>query len=189
MKEKKRRKDVPRAPLEWRESRTVRNQDELRAGDEVQATLRWEGWGSTYATGTARAGRWTFARPRLLSHDVSIWVAGREDGAPFAVFAPRLAGDGALTCADGRAYYWEPTDFWRTQWRLTGANGRALLHAGDTSSFWERRTGIWLAPGAGGDSGADERERALLVLAARYLMVLQAQDAAAVAAVTTAAVT
>ena len=183
----KKRQRPPRAPLEWRESRTTRRQDELYAGEQVQATLRWEGWGSTYATGVAHAGRWTFGRPRLLSRDVSIWIAGQEKGEPYAVFAPRMFGDGYLTCADGRAYTWEPIDFWRTQWRFIGANGRTILQAGDTSGFLEQRTGIWLMPTATGAPGIDGETRALLVLAARYLMILQAQDAAAGAVVASTA--
>ena len=180
----KKRQRQPRAPLEWRESRTARRQDELYAAEQVQATLRWEGWGSTYATGVAHAGRWTFGRPRLLSRDVSIWIAGREEGEPYAVFAPRMFGDGYLTCADGRAYYWEPTDFWRSQWRFTNPAGQPLLYAGDTSGFLERRTGIWLAQ----KPDLDEETRALLVLAAHYFMALQEQDAAAASAACTAAV-
>jgi hypothetical protein len=185
---RKRRRDTPRAPLEWRESRTVRNQDELIGDGTIQATLRWEGWVSTYATGSARAGQWTFGRPRLLSRDVSVWVAGSEDGAPYAVYAPRLLGGGPLTCADGRTYYWDAVDFWRSQWRWTDADNRLLLQAGDTSGFLEQRTGIWLATVERADPERAEEERALLVLAARYLMVLQARDTAAASAATTAAV-
>ena len=185
---KAKRKARQRAPLEWRESRTVRNQDELRAGDQIQATLRWEGWGSTYATGVARAGRWTFGRPRLLSRDVSIWIAGREEDAPFAIFSPHMFGDGPLTCADGRSYYWEPTDFWRSQWRFTGPGGQPLLYASDDSGFLERRTGIWLARAPTDAPATNDEACALLVLAAHYLMALHEQDTAAAAAATTAAI-
>jgi hypothetical protein len=41
---------------------------------------------------------------------------------------------------------------------------------------------VWLARAEEGDPGIGEQERALLVLAARYLMVLQSQDAGAAAA-------
>jgi hypothetical protein len=162
--------------LEWRESRKVRRQDELCLGDQTVATLRWGGWGSTFAEGRARAGSWTFERPRLLSREVQVHVAGTK-GPPIAVFIPGWTEEGTLSWADGRTMRWQSRDFWRTDWVLVDAEGRTAARFEDTSGFLERRTIAHTYK-----TGLSEADRAMLLILGRYLMVLQAWDTAAVVA-------
>ncbi len=164
--------------LEWVESRTVKRQDELRIGDRLIATLRWGGWGSTFAEGRAHGGSWTFERPRLLSREVQVHAAGTK-GAPTAVFMPGWTAEGTLSFADGRTMHWQCRDFWQTEWALVDAEGQTALRFQDRSGFLERRTAAWSYK-----AGLSEADRAMLLILGRYLMVLQAQDQAAAVAAT-----
>ena len=177
---RKKKQEENRPALEWRESRTVGRQDELYAAGQIVATLRWEGLFSTMATGTARAGRWTFVRPKLLSRDVEVRVAGQE--APVAVFSPGWTEDGTLSFADGRALYWRATNFWRTEWVLSDGSGQPLVRLVDTSGLFKKTASVGTIR-----SGLSDEDRALLVLLGRYLIVLQDRDRAAVVAAITPA--
>jgi hypothetical protein len=171
-----------RPVLEWRESRKIKRQDELRLGDQTVATLRWGGWGSTFAEGRARARSWTFERPCLLSREVHVHVAGVKSS-PIAVFVPGWTEEGTLSCADGRTMRWQSRDFWRTEWAFVDAEGRTAVRFEDTSGFLEQRTIAHTYK-----TGLSEADRAMLLILGRYLMVLQAQDQAAVTAAVVAAI-
>ena len=91
---------------EWRESKTAKRQDELRFGDQVFATLRWEGRFSRLAYARSPAGQWTFDRPRLLSRDVEI-RGGQNTSASealIAVYHARWTAGGKLEFVDEYAY-------------------------------------------------------------------------------------
>jgi hypothetical protein len=174
---KKRQQKQERPTLEWRESRIARRQDELRYGDQVLAMLHWENAFSTFATGTAKAGSWTFERPRLLSRDVEVRIAGTDGGAPFGIFSPGWTDEGTLCLSDGRRYHWQCEDFWQTEWVFTSAAGEPLVRFVDTSRLLEQTTAVGIVR-----SELSEADRALLVLLGHYLMVLHALDSAAIAA-------
>jgi len=165
--------------LEWREAR---KQDELRLGDQVTATLRWQGWTSTLAHGRTAAGRWTFDRPRLFSKEVEVRTPDGEE--PAAVFWPRLLGDGGeLKMADGRSFHWYATDFLATRWAFASPTGHELVRFVDTSGVLEHRAVVSFVT-----QDLSDTDRGRLVLLGRYLMVLHAQDTAAITAATTAAI-
>ena len=173
------RKKEKKKALEWREAR---KQDELRFGDQVSATLRWQGWTSTLAYGRTAAGRWTFGRPKLLSKEVEVRIPEGEE--PMAVFWPCFLGDGGeLGMADGRTFRWYATDFLATRWVFAGTDGDELVRFTDTSGLLERRAIV-----SYGIRDLSETDRGLLVLLGRYLMVLHTRDTAAITAATTAAI-
>jgi hypothetical protein len=174
-KKRKRRQTNTQPALEWRESRTVRRQDELWVGDEVVATLRWEGMLSTMATGRARTGYWTFERPRILSREVEVRVAA--SGELVGVLSPRWTGDAPITLSDGRTFEWAPTNFWQSEWVLTDAHNQPLVRFWDISGFLRRRTAIEIVR-----SGLSEPDRALLVLLGHYMIEIQRRDTAAATA-------
>jgi hypothetical protein len=180
-KKRKRRERTP-PELEWRESRTARRLDELRKGEQALATLHWKSVFSTLATGAMQTYRWTFERPRILSRDIEVREPGTER--LVALFAPGWTNEGTLTLPDGRTFHWRAENFWRTRWSFTTDAGQPLVRFVDTSGFLERRTAVEFAQSERTASGD-----ALLILLGRYLMVLQAQDAAAATAATTVVVT
>jgi hypothetical protein len=159
--------------------------DELRYGDEVVATMRWESVFSTLATGTARHGSWTFERPRILSREVEVRLAGAAEDEPFGIFSPGWTAEGTLVLADGRRFHWQCLNFWATEWQFTSAAGDPLVRFVDTSRLLEQSTEVGIAR-----AGISEQDRALLVLLGHYLLVLHGRDtAAAAAAASTAAIT
>lgn len=174
----KKRTQEDRPVLEWVESRTVKRQDELRIGDRMIATLRWGGWGSTFAEGRASTGSWTFERPRLLSRDVQVHLSSTE-GPSVGVFHPGWMEEGTLYLADGRTMRWKSRDFWRSEWAFVDAAGQIALRFRDTSGLLHERTAAWTYK-----AGLSEADRAMLLILGRYLMVLQARDRAATVAAT-----
>ena len=180
----KKQKSNERPALEWRESRTVKRQDELCTHDGPVATLRWAGMLSEIATGTTKEGQWTFDRPRLLARDVEVRTAGSEAEPPCAVYYPGWALGGRVVFAGGRTLHWAPTNFWQTRWAFMDEAERTLVQFEDTSRLFEERAAVtFMRPGLA------EEDRALLLLLGWYLMTLQSRDNAAIVAVTTAACT
>ena len=175
-----RRKRKPNVTAwQWRESRTARRRDELWLGEHIFATLRWEGPFSKLAHAQSPEGQWTFDRPRLLSRDVEV----RAGATLIAVYHEKWTGDGTLKLTDGRAYDWAPTNFWQTRWVFYDAEEKPLIAFDDTSGLCEHKNEVtfWR-------SELSKADRGLLTTLGRYLMVLKRQDAAAIAAASTAAV-
>ena len=183
-KKRRRRQRTERPALEWRESRTVKRQDELCTHTETLATLQWAGLLSDMATGSARAGQWTFDRPRLFSRNVEIRVVGSGAEPPYATYYPDWAPGGCVEFAVGRTLHWASTNFWGTQWVFTDDEGTPLVRFEDTSPLFQVRTAVTFV-----QPSLSEADRALLLLLGRYLMVLHTKDTAAITAVTTAACT
>ncbi len=162
--------------LEWRESKRTRRMDELQREDQVLATLRWEGCFSKRAFAHSPEGAWEFDRPQPFSKNVKAWTSGSDDPLATLTFG-WLGGDGSMKRSDGRTLRWEATNFWATDWAFRTESGETLVHFVDNSGFLERRTLIEFRPGL-----LSPTDRDLLFLLGRYLMVLQADDAAAAAA-------
>jgi hypothetical protein len=162
---------------QWRESRTARRRDELIFGDQVFATLRWEGPFSKLAYARSPEGQWTFDRPRLLSRDVEV---RQPDETLIAIYLEKWTGDGTLEFVDGRTCDWAPTNFWQTRWSFFDADNKPLVTFDDTSGLFEHTAQItfWPSDLSAADSG-------LLATLGRYLTALKQQDIAVIAATTT----
>jgi hypothetical protein len=168
---------------QWRESKTVKRQDELVLEDQIVATLRWEGWASTVAYGASAQGRWVLDRPRILSRDVEVRSA--DSGRLVAVYMPGwLDAGGELEFTDGRVLHWSADNFWRTRWILASVMGEVWMSFEDTSGFLKTSALV-----RGCSSSLRTCEWALLAILGWYLMALTRQDtAAAVAAAGVAAI-
>jgi hypothetical protein len=175
----KRKREPDAKTWEWRESRTVKHQDELWFRDDIYATLRWEGPLSKLAYARAPEGQWTFDRPRLLSRDIEVRQADVDaDSAPLAaIYYQKWTGDGTLKLADGRRFDWAPIDFWQTRWAFFDAEERPLVALEDTSGLCERMTEVTLW-----HSELSRADVGLLATLGHYLMALRQQDTAAIAA-------
>ena len=88
--------------LSWHQPKGLRRHFELRIGDEVLATLRWETNFGSLATAETAEGRWTFKRVGFWRPKVTVRAAGSD--ADLAVFEPRWTGSGTLTLASGHSY-------------------------------------------------------------------------------------
>ena len=84
--------------LLWIQPAARKREHELRAGDVVVATLRFQR--RTLADAESGGERWTFKRQGFWNPRVTVRVAGSE--ADIATFQPRWTGGGTLELADGR---------------------------------------------------------------------------------------
>ena len=115
--------------LLWKQPSARREEYELRAGDEVLATLRWpKSWGSL-AEAEVAEGRWTFKRVGFWRTRGTLRVAGDEDD--IGTLEARWTGNGTLTLASGESYGWESTNLWGTRYGWSDSRGTELVRFGD----------------------------------------------------------
>ncbi len=165
--------------LLWVQPAARRREHELRAGDDVVATLRFQR--GSLADAEAERQHWTFKRQGLWQPRVTVRVAGAD--ADVAVFRPHWVGGGTLELADGRTLELRSANFWQSQWVWQEKDQPLMLFKG--------RHGIVKANGAveiqAGSAGLPDTP--LLVLLGWYLILLHAEDSNATAGSTAAAVT
>ena len=87
-------RDITEQGLHWTQPSTFNREYELRAGDEVVATLGWQKTGGSLALARSTEGNWTFKRSGFLSPRVTVRLAGSET--EVAVFKPSWRGEGTL---------------------------------------------------------------------------------------------
>ena len=103
--------EVSSEELRWVKPKWLKRQYELRAGEEVVATLVRSGGAG--AIGEWSGGRYAFSQkgwfnPRILVDD----DATADVNAPLATFIRR---GGVLTLDDGRTLFWVKPGFWEEQ--------------------------------------------------------------------------
>ena len=163
-------------PLRWAQPGAFTREYELRAGDEVLATLRWQKTFGSLALAAAADGTWTFKRSGFLSPQVTVRLPGSE--ADVAVLRPGWRGEGALELSAGRRYPWRNTSFWRSEWAFADVAGEPLVQFKPEFAFFKQAAEVTVDPRA-----APLPDLSLLTLLGWYLMVLMSEDAAAGAAV------
>jgi hypothetical protein len=165
--------------LLWIQPAGRRREHELRAADDVVATLRFQR--GSLAEAEAEGHHWTFKRQGFWQPRVTVRAPGSD--ADVAVFRPRWAGGGTLDFADGRSVRLSSANFWQSQWVWQEKDQPLILFKG--------RHGIVKAKGAVEiQPGAESRpDTPLLVLLGWYLILLHADDTAAATAGATVAAT
>ncbi len=97
--------------LIWRQPRAMKVHYELRAGDEVLATLEWENaWGGTLAAARTAEGEWTFKRSGFWRPRIGVRPVGSDRDV--ATFVPDWMGNGILTVEGERTFRWVGKGFW-----------------------------------------------------------------------------
>jgi len=165
--------------LLWIQPAARRREHELRAGDDLVATLRFQR--GSLADAEAEGHHWTFKRQGFWQPRVTVRVPASD--ADVAVFRPRWAGGGTLEFADGRSVDMRSANFWQSEW-VWQENDQPLI-------LFKGRHGIVKASGAvetlPGSAGLPDTP--LLVLLGWYLILLHADDTAAATAGATVAAT
>ena len=162
---------------------------ELRAGGSLVATLGFESLCDSLARAESADGSWTFRRVGILNPRVTVRKAGEE--ASLAIYTPRWTGrEGTLEFPDGRVFGWVQANFWATKFQITDAAGYSWVSF-ESGAEKSRLSDIFKTQAR---VEIDLRGRALselplLVLLGWYLVILQKQDAAVVAATTAVVVT
>ncbi len=123
-----------------------------------------------------------FRKPEVLKKLV-------EEEASSATYTPRWTGrEGTLEFPGGHVFNWAQTDFWATKYQITDGAGNTLVsfesgaEKARLSDMFKTQARVEISLG-----GRSIPELPLLVLLGWYLVILQKQDAATVAATTVAA--
>jgi hypothetical protein len=174
--------------IHWIQPKALERRFELRAEDDLVATLRFETAFGTLATAQAAGASWTFKRVGFLNPRVTVREAGTE--LDLAIYQPKFWGDGWLVFPGGRVFHWKSTNFWGTQWGFAdsyedllfalkpGVDKPKLSNLFKTQALVEVESQAYALP-----------ELSLLVLLGWYLVILHQDDVAAASAATTAAAT
>ena len=165
--------DVIDRPLIWAQPSARRRAYELRAGEELVATLR-RGRGSVAAAEVAE-GRWTFERAGFWRPRVTARPAGSDTA--WASFDAGWAGGGTLDVSGGRRFEWAAANLWHTHWSWREPGGGPLVRFRSRQGLVTIEGRVEVEPAA-----ATLPELALLVPLGWYLLLLLAQDTAAAAA-------
>ena len=168
--------EVSGQELRWEKPKWLKRRYELRAGEEVVATLVRSG--GSKAIGEWSGGRYCFSQKgwfnlRILVGDDAITDAN----APLATFTRR---GGVLTLADGRRLLWVKLGFWKSK-RVWSDGAAALVEFDAASGYASPQVTIT-------DEGARLTELPLLLLLGEYLIVRAREETDAASAATTAAI-
>ena len=165
--------------LLWIQPARLKQEFELRAGDEVLATLRWQR--SSLATGETADQTWTFKREGFWHPRITVRLPGSEDNV--ATFQPGWAGGGTLDLPPGQQLRFGAANFWHSQWDWLDAQNQPLVHFKSHQGLLKVEGEVSIEAG-----GINSPDLPLLVVLGWYLLVLFAKDAAASSAGASAAV-
>jgi hypothetical protein len=160
---------------EWVQPSTWKMDSELRAGDELIATLRFKSsWGS-FATGEGADGCWTFKRVGFWQTRVTIRECGSETD--IATFQNNTwSGGGTLEFPDGRKIL-ATTNFWQTSLEFKSEPGETLFRL-KTRGLMHRSATVEVPPDAAGVP-----ELPWLLMFGWYLIVMMNMDSMSTAGV------
>jgi len=164
--------EVADQELLWVQPAALKRAHELRAGDQVVATLAFQR--GSLADAVAADNHWTFKREGFWHPRVTVRIAGADTDV--ATFRPRWMGGGTLELPGGKTIDLSPANLWQTQW--------AWKEGDSTPVIFKSRHGL-MKSGAEVDVAKDGMNRPdlpLLVLLGYYLILLYAQDVAAASA-------
>jgi hypothetical protein len=166
-------KEVALGELVWVQPARLKQEFELRAGDEVVGSLRWQR--ASLATGETADQSWTFKREGFWHPQVTVRVAGSDDNV--ALFHPGWAGGGTLDLQQGKQLRFAAANFWHSQWDWLDAPNNPLVH-------FKSRQGLLKVEGQVEieTEAIQSPELPLLVVLGWYLLILFSRDAAAASA-------
>lgn len=111
--------------LEWLQPSAWKMEYELRAGDELIATLRFRSSFGSFATAECADGCWTFKRVGFFQIRVTIRACGAD--VEIATFKNNTwSGGGTLELPDGRKML-ATTNFWQTKFEFQTEAGETLV--------------------------------------------------------------
>jgi hypothetical protein len=154
--------------LLWIQPAALKREHELRAGDDVVATLRFQR--GSLADAGAAGGHWTFKRQGFWHPRVTVRTAESDDD--LAVFHPRWVGGGTLEFP-GRALQLSSANFWQSEWVWQDGD-KAFIRFKGRHGLVKARGAVEIHP-----EDASRPDLAMLVLLGWYLILLHAEDSAA----------
>jgi hypothetical protein len=159
----------------WKQPHALAPEYELRAGDDVAATLVFRSTFGSLATGTSADGCWTFKRLGFVSTSVTVRACGSETD--LAVFRNNTwTGGGTLEFLDGRTLR-ANTNFWMTRYQLTTDTEAPLIAFSRIGGLLHVSCAVEVH-----DAARSMPELPWLVMLGWYLAIMMHRDAAVVAA-------
>ena len=155
--------------LLWIQPSARKREHELRAGDDLVATLRFQR--GSLADAESAGFHWTFKRQGFWQPRVTVRTAGSD--ADLAVFHPRWVGGGTLEFPDGRAVRLSSANFWQSEWVWQDSDKPVIVFKG-RHGLIKARGAVEIQPDA-----VAFPDLAMLVLLGWYLILLHADDSAA----------
>jgi len=166
----KQMRDFIGQPMTWVQTNAKERTYELRLGDDVVASLRWQKPSGSLALGEAADGIWSFKRVGFFSPKVTVRTAGPESD--IAVFTPDWhVGKGTSEMAGGTRYRWAATSFWRSEMAFCNEAGQPLVQYKPERLLQLAAAKVEVTP-----AGAAVSELSLLTVLGWYLMLLLAED-------------
>jgi len=161
--------------LEWVQPGLFKMQYELRADDELAATLRFRSSFGSFATGESADGCWTFKRIGFWQTRVTIRACG--DDVDIATFKNNTwSGGGTLELSDARKFL-ATTNFWQTNLEFQEESGSTLITFKSGGLIHPSAT-VHVEPNT-----VSLSELPWVVMLGWYLTVMMHMDSAAVAAI------
>jgi hypothetical protein len=162
--------------LKWVQPSAWKFHFELRADDEVVATLRLRSSFGTFATAESADGCWTFKRIGFWQTKATIRDCGSD--AEIAVFKNNTwSGGGTLELSDGRKFS-ASTNGWRTTFEFKSETGETLVRF-KSGGFVHLSATVEIPPDA-----AKIPELPWIVMLGWYLTVMMYMDTTSTAATT-----
>lgn len=173
----KRLAEVTGLSLQWMQPSAWREAYELRAGDDLVATLRFRSALGSFATAETAGDCWTFKRVGFWTTHVTVRRCDTDED--LAVFHNNTwTGGGTLEFADGRRYP-ASTNFWQTRYEFQSETGEPLVRF-DIGGVFRQSADVIIQPAA-----LYLADLPLLLTLGWYLAVMMHQDSAAAVVVAT----
>jgi len=161
--------------LFWQQPRVLKAEYELRAGDELLATLSKSGTFSRAMDAEIGETRFTLEPEGFLRSRIMVRQAGAA-GDP-AVFQAGFLRKGQLALPDGPSYRWKTTSFWSGRWAFVDGSDRPLVSFTTRHRFFRTGCDVEIGPAA-----LAMPELPVFVLLGWYLLLRIQEDSAAGAA-------
>lgn len=159
--------------LRWVQPNTFKMYYELRAKDELAATLHFRSAFGTFATAESEDGCWTFKRVGFFQTHVTIRSC--DSGNELAGFHNNTwSGGGTLEFSDGREYP-ATSNFWQTRFEFQTIASDPLVRF-KTSGLIHLSAQVEILPAA-----SPLPELPLMVLLGWYLILMMQNDSTAAA--------
>jgi hypothetical protein len=167
-------RDAAPSTLSWQQPRVFRAEYELRAGDELLATL-WKP-GAFGATMGAEIGASQYSL--MTEGFFQDRIAVREVGAVgVAAYFQKSVLEGQLALPDNRGYRWKVMSFWSRRWAFVDDSDRPLVSFQTRDQLFRAGCDVEIDPGA-----LALPELPILVILGWYLLLRMRDSAAAAAA-------
>jgi hypothetical protein len=153
----------------WTRAKGQPNVYELRAEDNIFATVYWKGFLDAFVLVESASGSWTITQKGLAQ---TITITDTSSQADLATIKRGINGNSTLHFPDGRQFRWRWTSFWRSIRTWVDADDRPLLHL-------KRGTSVQI------ESAAQGLPELTLLLALGWYLSQQQQEEAASCAATT----